>query len=135
MPIPEGFRGASARTLRRVVPFVQKVGVGGVTVALASVELHEGGNGVLRFLISSTSEHLGTPEPEVRVRDGSGRHYAILLVRASSSGDELEVSMHALGLPEPAELEVEIARLTEIDHRQDVEVASWEGPWTFRFSI
>lgn len=135
VPIPEGFRGASARTLRRVVPFVQKVGVGGVTVALASVELHEGGNGVLRFLISSTSEHLGTPEPEVRVRDGSGRHYAILFARASSSGDEMEVSMHALGLPEPAELEVEIARLTEIDHRQDVEVASWEGPWTFRFFI
>ena len=33
-------------------------------------------------------------------------------------------------------LEVEITRLTEIDYRHDdIEVASWEGPWTFRFSI
>ena len=33
-------------------------------------------------------------------------------------------------------LEVEITRLTEIDyHHDDIEVASWEGPWTFRFSI
>ena len=43
VPIPEGFRGASARTLRRVVPVVQKVSIGGVTVALVSVELHEAG--------------------------------------------------------------------------------------------
>lgn len=136
VPIPEGFRGASARTLQRVVPVVQKVSVGGITTALASVELHEGGNGVLRFLISSDTEYLGMPEPEVSVRDVPGRAYVVLPNRASSSGDGVEVSMHALGLTEPAELEVEITRLTEFDHRHgDVEVASWEGPWTFRFSI
>jgi hypothetical protein len=135
-PIPEGFRGASARTLQKVVPVVQKAGVGGVTVALASVEVHEGGNGILRFLISSDTEYLGMPEPAIRVRDDSGRSYVVLPDHAGSSGDGVEVSVHALGLPEPAELEVEIARLTEFDYRHDdAEVASWEGPWTFRFSI
>jgi hypothetical protein len=135
VPIPEEFRGASARTLQRVVPVVQKVSVGGVTAALASVELHEGGTGVLRFLISSDTEYLGMPEPEVSVRDDSGRSYVVLPDHAGSSGGEVEVSMHALGLPEPADLEVEITRLTEFDHRHgDLEVASWEGPWTFRFS-
>jgi len=118
------------------VPVVHKVTVGGVTAALASVELHEGGNGVLRFLISSDTEYLGMPEPEVSVRDEAGHRYETLPDRASSSGNEVKVSMHALGLPEPAELEVEITRLTEFDHRHGgVEVASWEGPWTFRFSI
>ena len=33
-------------------------------------------------------------------------------------------------------LEVAITRLTEFDYRHDdIEFASWEGPWTFRFSI
>lgn len=136
VPIPEGFRGPSAFTLERVVPVVQKVTVDGVTVAFASVELHEGGNGILRFLISSGTGYLGMPEPEVGVRDDAGRRYETLPDKASSSGNEVKVSTHALGLPEPAELEVEITRLTEFDHRHgDLEVTSWEGPWTFRFSI
>lgn len=133
--IPEGFRGTSVRTLQRVVPVVQKASVGSITVALDSVERHEGGDGVLRFLISSDTEYLGMPEPEVSVRDVSGHSYRVLSNRASSSGDETEVSMHALGLPEPAELEADDLHLTEIDHRHgDAEGASWEDPSPFRFT-
>ena len=70
-PAPER-RRPSARTLERVVPVAQRVRVGGITVAIASIELHGEGLGMLRWWISFGEKVLredpdlgfGMPEPE-----------------------------------------------------------------------
>ena len=122
--VPERFRGASARTLERVAPVVQGSSSGGMPVALASTELHGDRDCVSRFSISSSAEHLGMPESEVLVRDIPGRSCAVLPYSAGSSGSDAEVSLYALGLPEPTEPEVEFSRVVERDRRHEVEVAS-----------
>jgi hypothetical protein len=43
---------SNARTLRKVVPIAQRREAGGITVALSALELYEGGEGILRYLIS-----------------------------------------------------------------------------------
>ena len=68
---------ASARNLDRVVPIGQRQTVNEVTAALASLELFGEGVGILRYLVSYETGMFevgyGIPEPELVVRDGSGR--------------------------------------------------------------
>lgn len=77
--VPERFQHPSARTLERVVPVAHKLTVGGITVAIASLELYENGLGVLRWQISfekPPSQHgidFGIPEPWFEIRDSEGR--------------------------------------------------------------
>ena len=69
----------NASTLRKVVPIAQKHEAGGITVALSALELYDGAEGVLRYLISFGPQTAledpskGNPEPEIEVQDRSGR--------------------------------------------------------------
>lgn len=74
---PSGHWKPAATTLERVVPVAQKRKASGLTVALSYLEVHEEGNGFLRFLMRQDRptrwRALTMPRLEVRVRDGSGR--------------------------------------------------------------
>lgn len=65
----------NALTLRKVLPIAQKREADGITVALSALELYEGGEGILRYLISYDPQTVakdGAPEPEMEMQDGAG---------------------------------------------------------------
>ena len=136
-------RRASARNLERVVPIGQRRTVGDITVALASLELFGEGVGVLRYLVSYEADMFevgyGIPEPELVVRDGSGRELPWSPQGSSSSESEADGEVEVRDLPETGELEVEVTRLVSLvfDEGRGEEVVedSYDGPWTFSFSI
>ena len=133
--------------LRRVVPVAQKRHASGLTVALSFLEIHEGGNGFVRFLMCqerpTRRRVLTSPGLEIRVRDGSGRP---LETREDSSGSSMGSSYATLasqatllifGLPDSGDVEVEVVRIVELDMfgYPREEGPTWEGPWTFRFRV
>lgn len=137
-------RSPSARTLERVVPIAQKQTVGGITVALTSLELHGEGLGVLWWRISFEEEllagsGLGIPEPEFMIRSGSGRELPWWRRGSGASDREADGEIEVEELPESGELEVEVSRLvfrewsSALDDEEEVD--SYEGPWSFRFSL
>jgi hypothetical protein len=139
-------RRASAQNLERVVPIAQRRTVSEVTVALTSLELFGEGIGTLRYLISyqagmfeGSHGFRGIPEPELVVRDGSGRELPWSPQGYSSSDTEADGEVEVRDLPEKGELEVEVARLVSLvfDEEAGEEVVedSYDGPWTFRFAI
>lgn len=143
---PVELRRASARNLERVVSIAQRQMVGEVTVALTSLELFGEGVGVLRYRISYEAGMFegshgfgGIPEPEIVVRDESGRELPWSPQGSSSSKSEADGEVEIRDLPETGELEVEVARLVSLvyDGEADEEVVedSYDGPWTFRFAI
>ncbi len=75
------FESISALTLTRVVPIAQQSNAAGITVALSALEIHEGGRGLIGYLLSPDSESRNWDRlirysfPEVRVRDDRGRPY------------------------------------------------------------
>lgn len=138
-PSPERIR-PSAHALDRVVPIGQRRTVGEATVALISLELFGEGVGVLRYRISHDgSMFYGIPEPELIVRDGSGRELPWAPQGSSSSESEADGEVEVHDLPEAGELEVEVTRLVSLgfdeEAREEIEEDSYDGPWTFRFSI
>ena len=144
---PERRREATARTLERVVPIAQRQTVGGITVALASLELHGEGLGALRWRISFGDEALrsdpdvglGIFEPEFEVRDGEGRTLPWSPKGAGASDREVEGEAEVWELPEAGEIEVVAGRLGSDAYGPEGEYegegSSHEGPWTFRFVI
>ena len=80
----------------------------------------------------------GIPDPELVIRDGSGRELPWSPWGSSSSEREADGEVEVRGLPEKGELEVEVTRLASLvfDEETGEEVATdtYEGPWTFRFS-
>jgi hypothetical protein len=139
-------RRTSARNLERVVPIAQRRTVGEVTVALTSLELFGEGVGVLRYRISYEAGTFegsrgfgGIPEPELVVRNESGRELPWSPQGSSSSTDEADGEVEVRDLPGVGELEVEVTRLVSLvfDEEAGEEVVedSYDGPWTFRFAI
>ena len=134
---------AAARNLDRVVPIAQRQTVGEVTVALASLELFGEGLGILRYRISYEEgmfeSGYGIPEPEFVIRDESGRELSWSPQGSGGSDIETDGEVEVRELPEMGELEAEVTRLASLvfDEEAGEEVAtdSYEGPWTFRFSI
>lgn len=137
----------AATTLRRVVPVAQKREASGLTVALSYLEIHEGNNGYLRFLMRqdrpTRQRALTTPRAEVRVRDGSGRS---LETREDSSGSSMQSSYASLvshasllvfGLPRSGDIDVEILRIANLEMvgRPREKGPSWGGPWVFRVRV
>ena len=139
---PQGPR-PSARTLDHVVPIGQRQSVGEVVVALTSLELFEEGLGVLRYRISYEEGMFeggyGIPEPELVVRDGSGRELPWSPRGSGASDGEADGEVEVREVPEAGELEVKVARVATLVFDEEVgeEVAqeAYDGPWTFRFSI
>ena len=139
--LPVEHRRASARNLERVVSIAQQRTVGETTVALTSLELFGEGVGVLRYRISY-GEGIsagGILEPELVVRDGSGRDLPWSPLGSSASGSEADGEVEVGDLPESGELEVEVERLVPLAFDREAgeeEVEdSYDGPWTFRFVI
>lgn len=121
---PGGYWSPAATTLRRVVPVAQKRKASGLTVALSFLEIHEGGNGYLRFLMRQDRptrwRALTTPRLELLIREGSGRP---LESREDSSGSSMQSSYASLeanasilvyGLPDSDDIEVEVLRLANL---------------------
>lgn len=144
-PIPER-RRPSSRTLERVVPVAQRVTAGVITVAIASLELHGEGLGVLRWWISFGERALrrdpdlgfGMPEPEFEIRDASGRILPWSPLGAGYSDGEGDGDTEIRNLPGEGELEVGVPRLISdayMDGEFMGEGPSYEGPWTFRFTL
>ncbi|MDP9439358.1 MAG: hypothetical protein M3P49_11535 [Actinomycetota bacterium] len=118
-----------------------------LTVALSYLEIHEGGNGFLRFLMRqdrpTRRRALTTPRLELRVRDGSGRP---LETREDGGGSSMgssyaTLSSHAsllvFGVPDSGDVDVEVLRVASLEMEDPRAIgetgASWEGPWVFRF--
>lgn len=121
---PTRYWHPAATTLRRVVPVAQKRKVSGLTIALSFLEIHEEGNGYLRFLMCQDRPRrwraLTTPRLEVRILDGSGR---LLETREDGSGSsmqssyatlESDASLLVFGLPESGYIDVEILRVVNL---------------------
>jgi hypothetical protein len=127
----------SARNLERVVPIAQRQAVDEVTLALTSLELFGEGVGVLRYRISYEAGMFegGIPEPELVIRDGSGRVLPWSPQGSSSSTDEADGEVEVRDLPEVGELEVEVTRLMSLVFDEEVVEDSYDGPWIFRFAI
>lgn len=85
--VPERLREPSAQTLERVVPVAQKLTVGGISVAIASLELYENGLGMLRWQISfeespiATWRRLRHSRAVVRDPGQRGTHPAVVATR------------------------------------------------------
>jgi len=125
------------------VPIGQRRTVDEVTVVLTSLELFREGVGVLRYRISYEAGMFeggyGIPEPELVIRDGSGRELPWSPRGSSSSESEADGEVEIRDLPEIGELQVEVVRLVSLvfDEEAGEEVVedSYDGPWTFSFSI
>jgi hypothetical protein len=129
-------RRASARNLDRVVPIGQRRTVGEVTLALTSLELFGEGVGVLRYRISyDEGMFYGIPEPELVIRDESDRELPWAPRGSSNSDNEADGEVEIRDLPEAGELEVEVTRLVSLAFDEEVVEESYEGSWTFSFSI
>jgi hypothetical protein len=134
----------SARTLQRIVPVAQKQTVGGITVALTSLELHGEGLGSLGWRISFEEDLYseggrGVPEPEFVLRDGAGRELPWSPRSSGSGGREADGEIEVEDLPESGEIEAEVSRLVfrefSPERGAEEETDSYEGPWPFRFSV
>lgn len=128
----------NASTLRKVVPIAQRREAGGITVALSALELYEGGEGVLRYLIShdpETAFEHGAPEPEMEIRDDSGRRYGWGLEGYSGGPGETEGTLEVFDLPDSGDLEVTVARVVSTEPPDGAVSEAREGPWEFRLSL
>lgn len=147
-PLPERHREPSARTLERVVPIAQRQSVGGITVALASLELHGGGLGALRWRVSFGEEALradpdlgffGIFEPDFEVRDGEGRILPWAARGAGGHDGEAGGEAEVRDLPDGGEIKVVVRRLVADAYGPEGEYEgegpSYEGPWAFRFTL
>ena len=121
---PPGYWKPAATTLQRVVPVAQKRKASGLTVALSYLEIHEEGNGFLRFLIRQDRptrwRALTTPRLEVRIRGGSGRPLGTQedgsgsSKQASSAAPESHASLLVFGLPDSRNIDVEVLRVANL---------------------
>lgn len=140
----EQLRRPSAWTLQRIVPIVQKQTSGGTILALVSLELYGEGLGVLRWQISfdeSSSRHgsgFGIPEPQFEIRDSEGRTLSWSPEESGSSGGEADGAVRVEEVPNSGELQVEVTHLIPDAYAAGEyggDDLSYEGPWTFRFSL
>lgn len=131
----------NARTLRKVIPIAQKREADGITIALSALELYEGGEGILRYLISHDPQTVfkdpfkGSPEPEIEAQDGSGRYYGWGLDGYSGGEGETEGTLQAYELPRSGDLEITIVRVVSTEPPEGAVSEAHEGPWEFHLSL
>jgi hypothetical protein len=133
-PPPER-REASARTLERVVPVAQKRTVGGITVALTSLELYGDGVGILRWRISHDPVSGNFMlEPDFEIRDGAGAVLPWSPQGAGASDREADGEIEIRRLPEAGELWIKVSRVASGAWDGEEGGPSYDGPWIFRFT-
>ena len=133
----------SARTLNRVVSIARREKVGGISVALTSLELFERGPGVLRWRVSLTEnapddnefDYGGIPHPAFIVRDAAGRTLRWSHRSSGSGGGESDGEIEVENLPNRGEISVEIPRLTSEPWREALAHRTYDGPWSFSFEV
>ena len=128
---------SNARTLQKVVPIAQRREAGGITVALSALELYEGGEGILRYLISHDPEAAfegGGPEPEMEVRDGLGRRYGWGPEGYSGGPGETEGTLRLVDLPDSGDLAGRVVRVVRTEPTDAAVSEGREGPWGLRLS-
>ena len=93
MPIT---RYENCSKLMAVVPIAQRSSTAGITITLRSLEIYEGGHGLIGYLVSHAPGAEKDRPPwhsfpeEVRIRDDRGRSYEASVRNAHrGSGDEL----------------------------------------------
>ena len=136
-----GFEPCTALTLRRVVPIAQRVSVGGITVALSALEMHEGGKSLLRYSISVHPESddfkrmsCGLTEPELLVRDGSGRTYDVLREHSGAGAGHSSGELKIVGLPDTGDLQIEVTGVFSRAFREE-RAEYRDGLWTFQVPL
>lgn len=133
------FGPCTAQTLRGVVPIAAKESVGGVTVALTALEVYQGGNGILRYLLfldsRSRRRFEALPGPHIEVEDETGRTLPIELLEDSASERTSSGLFQIAELPESGDLQVRVLRIAGSKRFFDVGDFAWEGPWIFKFRI
>lgn len=138
-PYAEMFGPCTAHTLIRTVPIAAKESIGDVTVALTALEVYQGGNGILRYLLAldprSRRKFEALPGPHTEVADEAGRALPIELVEDSASGHVSSGLFRIAELPESGKLEVRMLRIAGSKRFFDVGDFAWEGPWMFQFRI
>lgn len=141
-PPVERRRSPSARTLEHVVPIARKQTVGETTVALTSLEVHGEGLGVLWWRVSFEVEPLaggGIPEPEFRIRSVPGRELPWWPRGSGARDGEADGEIEVEDLPDAGDIEVVVSRLVfrewVSEKGEEEELDSYEGPWSFRFSL
>lgn len=127
----------NARTLSRVIPIAQRREAGGVTVALSALELFEGGEGILRYLISQDPQELleDFPEPEIEMHDGTGRRYGWSPDGYGGGDGETEGTLQTFDLPASGEFEIRVVRLVRTEPPEGAVAGAREGPWVFHISF
>ena len=139
--LPVERRRDSAKNLQSVVPIAQRRTVGGIAVALTSLELFEEGVGVLRYRISYEPGMFEgeIPIPELVVRDEPGGELPWSPQGGGSGTGEADGEVEICDLPETGELEIEVTRLLSLafdeEAGEEVVEESYAGPWTFSFFI
>lgn len=104
--VPDRLPQTSARTLERVVPVAQKSSVGGITVVISSLEIYEGGIGVLRWQVHFGEDQLryggdfGIPEPYFEIRDSEGHTLPWAPQGGGASGRDADGDVRVGELPD-----------------------------------
>lgn len=125
------------------MPIAQKRMVGEITVALASLEIHGEGLGVLRYRISRGKGVLeggyGIPVPELVIVHESGNALPWSWRGNGSSDGEAYGEVEVREVPASGEIQIEVPRVAtwtfDEGAGEEVEVESYDGPWSFRFSL
>lgn len=134
----------NATTLDRVVPIVQKKSTDNLTVALVSLEVHEGGEGVLRYALAGRHEprlHLETPEKgAIRVCKVDGESLPSFAGGGSAWDGGAEGEINLRDVPGGGTIEVEISHVETAGsliggNQGEEERSRWDGPWKFRFEV
>lgn len=143
-----------ARHLKRVVPIDQKQANSGIIVALTALEVYVGGVGLLRYLVSASPEKVSKPSlfdltlEDMRAWDRFGRPYQLVLKEASGGKHEASGLLAVFGPLDrnPGELHIEFRQISSEGIIDELSLSlkspeeymsgrSWEGPWSFHFSI
>lgn len=131
----------NARTLRKVIPVAQRREAGSIMVALSALELYEGGEGILRYLISHDPHTVfedpfkGSPEPEIEVQDASGRYYGWGLDGSSGGDGETEGTLEIFDLPGSGDIQIKVMRVVSTEPPEGDVSEAHEGPWEFHLSL
>ncbi len=131
-----------ATTLERVVPIAEKRKFGGLTLALASLEIYAGGNGVLRYLLeideTSGAHFVSIPKPHFVITNDSGTQLRNHFEEGSSSDRVAAGALNVFDLPSSGGLTVRVEHIRYLEEaleRRNLKAEPIEGSWSFGIQL